>query len=415
MEDKKIRITVVEQRGSGGMIHYAYQLCTAFSNEGADVELITSHEYELGGFPHNFKVNRLMNLWSQNDTLLSTTPRNQLEVISRRIFWNFRRGLRAIRLITQWAKLTNYLIKTRPSITQFGSTEFPFEAFFMRRLKRHGLIISDICHEVESPETQNFFSRIKDKLNKLVYRSFNVVFLHGVNNQKKFISIFNFPAERTHTIVHGNEQIFPIPENLDKIAHTLKERYGIRDEHRVILFFGAITQYKGVDDLAQAFEQVYIENENARLIIAGMPTKHMDMKPLMQLINSLTSKDAIILDSRYLPMEEIAPLMSIVHVVAYPYTKSSQSGAIQVAYAFGKAVVATKVGGFPDVIEDGKSGYLALSKSPREFASALIKVINNPGVAEEMGSYAKHLSETRFAWEPIARDILDVYLRLYKP
>ena len=414
MEDKKIRVTVVEQRGSGGMIHYAYQMCTAFAKEGADVELITAREYELEDFPHNFKVNRLMNLWPQNDSLLSKTPRNQLEANARKIFWNVRRGFRALRLMMQWIKLTNYIIKTKPDVTQFGSTEFPFEAFFLQRLKRHRLIVSDICHEVETPEAHNIFTRIKDRLNKLVYESFTIIFLHGKSNQKKFTSFYAIPIERTHIIVHGNEQIFPASENLGGMARALKTQYGIHDEHRVILFFGAITLYKGVDDLVRAFEHVHAQNINSRLVIAGMPTKYMDMKPLMQLVDTLALKDAIIFDSRYLPMEEIAPLLSIAHVVAYPYTSSSQSGAIQVAYAFGKAVVATNIGGFPDVIEDGKSGYLVPVKSPREFADALIKIINNPRAAEEMGTYAKHLSETRFAWAPIARDILNVYSRLLK-
>lgn len=414
MEDKKIRVAVVEQRGSGGMIHYAYQLCTALANEGVEVELITAREYELEDFPHNFKVNRLMNLWSLNDPLLSKAPRNKLEIVAKKIFWAARRGARAIRLILQWIKLTNYIIKTKPDITQFGATEFPFEAFFLQRLKRNGLATSEICHEFESRDVRGFLANIKKRLNRLVFESFTVIFLHGETNRKKFLSFYNIPAERIYAIVHGNEQIFPAPPNLNEIAQKLKTQYQITDEHRVVLFFGTITPSKGVDDLVRAFAQVCMQNKNARLIIAGMPTKHMDMQALIQLIADLSINDYVIFDSRYLAMEEIAPLMSIAHVVAYPYVNSSQSGALQVAYTFGKAVVATNVGGFPDVVEEGKSGYLVPINSPRELAQALIKVIDNPSVAKKMGTYAKHLSETRFAWEPIAHDILAVYKNIYK-
>ena len=163
-----------------------------------------------------------------------------------------------------------------------------------------------------------------------------------------------------------------------------------------------------------AFAQVHAQNANARLVIAGVPTKHMDMQALLQLSADLALGDYIIFDSRYLAMEEIAPLMSLAHVVAYPYVNSSQSGALQVAYAFGKAVVATDVGGFPDVVEEGKSGYLVPIKSPRKLADALMKIVDNPRAAQKMGAYAKHLSETHFAWGPIARDILAVYKNVLK-
>src|SRR6185369_11268851 len=61
---KPLHIMVVEPRGTGGMIHYAYQLCTALSNVGAQVTLVTSTIYEMDDFPHNFTLCKQMKLWS---------------------------------------------------------------------------------------------------------------------------------------------------------------------------------------------------------------------------------------------------------------------------------------------------------------------------------------------------------------
>jgi glycosyltransferase involved in cell wall biosynthesis len=106
--------------------------------------------------------------------------------------------------------------------------------------------------------------------------------------------------------------------------------------------------------------------------------------------------------------------MELASVVVYPYHSITQSGALQAAYAFGKPVVATNVGGFPEAVEDGKNGFLVPPRSPRELAIAISKIINDPLRGKEMGAYSKHLSETRFAWEPIAGTILDVYSELLK-
>ena len=68
INDKPLRIMVVEPRGSGGMIHYAYQLGTALSKAGAQVTLVTADKYEMENYPHNFTVRKQMKLWSLTDS-----------------------------------------------------------------------------------------------------------------------------------------------------------------------------------------------------------------------------------------------------------------------------------------------------------------------------------------------------------
>ena len=85
---------------------------------------------------------------------------------------------------------------------------------------------------------------------------------------------------------------------------------------------------------------------------------------------------------------------------------------MQVAYAFGKPVIATRVGGLPDVVEEGRSGLLVSPQSPPELAAAIEKIIGNPDLAARMGAYARHLSETRYSWQPIAAKIMAVYWKM---
>ncbi len=410
-----MKIFVIEPRSAGGMIHYAYQLCQAMSAEGADVTLVTGQDYELQNYPHNFTVNRFLKLWPLSDPRLARPPRNKLESILRKIFWTARRGVRAIRLIYQLMRLTHYLVRSRPDVVQFGEVEYPFEGLFLQYMKWRGLKLAQICHEFESRETQGLMARLADRMKVIVFQSFDIIFLHGASNLNKFNSLYPMiPRERLHEIVHGNEQIFPQPSDVEAQRAAAQQKYGLNDANRLVLFFGTLTPSKGLPDLIKAFEGVSTHNPSARLLIAGMPTKYMDMNALFRQVEELHLRDAVIFDSRYLAMEEIAPLMFRADVVVLPYLNSSQSGAVQVAYSFGRPVVATNVGAFPDVIDDGLSGFLVPPASPRELGKAITTIINDKERAAEMGRYAKHLSETKFAWPPIARNILEVYARHIK-
>lgn len=408
--DKPLNIMVVEPRGTGGMIHYAYQLCTGLANAGAHVTLVTSTVYEMNDFPHNFVLRKQMNLWSTVESQ-ETDPnfgwvRSAISILYRKI----RRILRGIRLIIEWIRLVIFLVKAKPDIVQFGKIEFPFEAIFLSILKSNGLRLGQICHEFELREQgNNPLIRLSNQLYRWVYNTFSVILFHGESNQLRFLSLFNVPGYRLHNIEHGNENLFLAKKSNSVTADSLRKRYGIEPDAPVILFFGNLMPSKGIPDLIRGFALVQKKEKHARLMIAGNPSKFIDMDELRKLTSDLNIEHETIFNAHYIPMEEVAALMELSTAVVYPYLNSTQSGALQVAYTFGKPVIATKVGGLPEVVEDGKSGFLIPPASPDELAKAMLKFIDQPGLAQTMGAYAKHLSDTRFSWDTIARKILDIY------
>src|SRR5919107_4394251 len=110
MENHKLRLVLVEPNGSGGLIHYTYQLCTALANEGVDVTLITGREYELAHLPHNFQVDNFLDLWSLFDSQAGQTAHvNSWQRRWHKVRWTARRGQRAIRLLLAWVSLTRYV------------------------------------------------------------------------------------------------------------------------------------------------------------------------------------------------------------------------------------------------------------------------------------------------------------------
>lgn len=408
---KPMKIFVVEPRGGGGMIHYAYQLCNALSDHSADVTLVTALNYEMEGFPHKFRVQKMMNLWGRDNPLPAEASRNRPKMAMRKIYRSVRRGYRGIRLFFEWVKLTNYLLKEKPDIVQFGEIEFPFESIFLRYLRSKGLALSQICHEFEPRERGNsLLVRINNYLLKNVFGAFSIMFFHSKSNEARFNELYpDVTGARRVIIPMGNGQIFPVVRDPVHVKENLLQRYGFGANDPIVLFFGNITPSKGVPDLLHAFQKVYAKSDLVRLVIAGMPLKYINMSDLYELASTLGIQQVTKFDARYLPMEEVGPLMELARVVVFPYINSTQSASIQAAYAFGRPVVATRVGGLPDVVEDGMSGFLVEPNSPEEMARAILKIINDPVLAEKMGAYAKGLSETRFAWGPIAGMIASEY------
>jgi glycosyltransferase involved in cell wall biosynthesis len=406
-----MRICVVEPRSTGGMIHYAYQLCNALSDHVTEVTLVTAQNYELDSYPHKFRVHKLLNLWKRNDPSKVIQPRNKIQMILGTIHWNLRRVARGLRWYFEWIKLTNYLLKTRPDIVQFGEIEFPPESILLHFLKSRGLVLAEICHEFEPRETKTgFLWKIGNRLLRDAFKAFSVLFFHSKSNQVRFQELFpDIPHPRFHLIPMGNGLIFPAKANDPVTTDLMRERYGIKGDELVVLFFGNITPSKGVPDLIRAFAEVYAQNKQARLVIAGMPLKYIDVNSLIDMTSRLGIQSVTHFDTRYLPMEEVQPLMDLATVVVYPYINSTQSASIQAAYACGKAVIATRVGGLPDLIEDGASGLLVEPNCPEELGAAILQIINNPELAKKMGLRARELSETIYSWEPIAGNIANIY------
>jgi glycosyltransferase involved in cell wall biosynthesis len=405
-----MRIFVVEPTGQGGLVHYAYELCTGLSNAGADVTLVTADEYELNDCPHNFRVEKILHLWKIVDSrTIPARPRGVMAKAWRRAWWTGRRVLRFARLLGQWVRLTNYLIAEKPDIVLFGRFYFPGVSLFLRQLKRHGLILADVCHEYEFRDPS--LSRINALIDqttglfeKTVYKVFSAVFIHGEINRERFLAELEVSPERVHIIQHGVSSLF-----FSRARNVgLAERYGIEASDRVVLFFGNLRVSKGVPDLLRAFALIESDKYRAKLVIAGYPTQSVDLHELRELARNLDIERRTIFDIRYIPNDEVSELMHLAMVVVFPYLSATQSGPLMIAHAFGRPVVATSVGNFPEVVKDGSTGLLVPPASPPALAEAIAKILVAPDLAKKMGKNAKALAESLYSWNSIAKGILTV-------
>ena len=139
-------------------------------------------------------------------------------------------------------------------------------------------------------------------------------------------------------------------------------------------------------------------------MIAGPPQRRSQEGETQRGVRERGLEDAVAVNSRYLPNEEVRPLMELASFVVLPYTSATQSGVLHVAYACGRPVVATRVGGLPEVVEEGGTGRVVPPKDPAALADAIVAMLDDPEGTARMGERARHLAETRFSWASVARE-----------
>jgi glycosyltransferase involved in cell wall biosynthesis len=410
---RPLRVCVVEFLGHGGLVHYAYQMCSALSAGGVDVELITDRDYELESCPHTFPVVKLLNLWNPR-------PRGKVEwkdglqAKSARVF---RRASRAAAYYRAWVVLIRYILKNRPDIVQFGEIRFTTDFFPLAALRASGIRLADVCHNIApfnidaaskdvlktTPLHQRAFSRI--------YKLFDVIFVHSEVNRGEFLKLYGGDGSGICVIPHGNEGLFTADGQAGN-ADDRRKRLDIPPNAPVALFFGTLTKYKGLEVLIEAFREVVNSLPEARLVIAGFPNPDVDVEHLKKQIREYNLDSSVIFHLEYVPVEDVAAFFEISDVVVLPYLMIFQSGALQVAYSFGKPVVATAVGGLKEAVEDGKTGLLVPPRDSPALAKAIIEMLSDTIAASRMGARAKELSETVYSWESIARRVKDSYSKI---
>lgn len=158
-----------------------------------------------------------------------------------------------------------------------------------------------------------------------------------------------FPRERIHIMPHVNYRLWsagPLPE---PAAPPL-----------VVLFFGRILAYKGIDLLLDAFRR--LDSARFRLLIAGEGELPRIDAPNVEVENHFIADD------------ELGPVFQRAHVVALPYRAASQSGVAQMAFAFGRPVIATRVGALPEIVYDGENGLLVPAGDAAALAGAIERI-----------------------------------------
>jgi glycosyltransferase involved in cell wall biosynthesis len=182
--------------------------------------------------------------------------------------------------------------------------------------------------------------------------------------------------------------------------HEAREALGLRPEENVILFFGLVREYKGLKYLIEAMPRI-LASTDATLVIAG--EFYDDRERYVRLIKYLGIEHRIRLRDEYIPNEAVAAYFSAADLAVLPYVSATQSGIVQIAYGFERPVVTTNVGGLPEAVRDGRTGFIVPPEDSKALADAVIRFFQEDRAEE----FSRNIRAEReeFSWERMVEAI----------
>jgi starch synthase len=234
--------------------------------------------------------------------------------------------------------------------------------------------------------------KIPSFISGLSVRYADRIIVHGQKLKKEMMEKSNLPAENIHIIPRGVNSIY---------RRFVKSN--VREEDGLILFFGRIYEYKGLRYLIEAEPLITEKVPTAKIVIAGIGE---DIKEYLKM---MVHREKFIIYNQVIPSGMVAELFQRASLVVMPYIEASQSGIVPLAYAFKKPVVVTDVGSIPEVVDNGKTGYIVPPKDPKKLAEAIIDLLEDKEKRREMGENAYRKTEEELSWDTIAVKTIEVY------
>lgn len=233
------------------------------------------------------------------------------------------------------------------------------------------------------------------KLRSRFHRGFlrrvaNNVIVHGEVIKQETEAFMPWLKGKVHSVPHG-------------ILGSKARPFQADWQEGVILFFGRINKYKGLQYLVEAVELLQQRGLQVKALIAGTGPE------LASLRQRITGNSSFVLLEEYIPAEEVSSLFQRAQVVVLPYTDATQSGVAALALSHARPVIASDVGSIQEMVRPGVNGILVAPKDVGGLAEAIHQLLANRNEAVRMGERAHQLALTEFSWEAIAKKTTAVY------
>jgi glycosyltransferase involved in cell wall biosynthesis len=351
---------------------YDHALCTALARAGADVELITS-EFAYGSvpLPDGYSV--------------------------RELFYRNARGAPASR-----ARLISKALGHVPDMARYRrlarrADVVHFQWLALQWLDGHLLPAGPVvltAHDLLPREARPGQAWAQRHL----YERVSAVVVHSEHGRRQLVDGLGVDAEKVHVIHHGAFTHLTAQPDERGLPSELAAV-----ELPVVLFFGLLRPYKGIESLLEAWRGV----ARAELWIVGRP--RMAIEPLRAIAPA-----RVRFVPGFVPDAELPAYFRRADLIVLPYSRTErfdQSGVLATALAFGKPSVLSDVGGFPEVAATGAARLVA-PDDPDSLRAAINGLIEDPGARARMAAAARNAGAGPYSWDEAARRTLAMYERL---
>jgi glycosyltransferase involved in cell wall biosynthesis len=374
---------------------YDHALCRALAAAGTEVELFTSR-FAYGGTPapEGYERRELFYRLAHRGAASGRRSRSRqaLKLVEHvPDMLRYRHVARAADVVHfQWLTVQPLDVHLLPRRRPTGSKARP---------PRPKLVLT--AHDVLPREPRPGQLAAQRRL----YERFDAVVVHSEHGRGRLLELGVDP-DRVHVIPHGT-----LTHLADRSRETLafgsRPRFGqpagppaIETDRPVALFFGLLRPYKGLDVLLRAWRDI----DDAELWIVGMP--RMDLTRLLA-----DAPPSVRFVPRFIPDAELPGYFRRADLVVLPYLEADQSGVLFTALAFGKPLLLSDVGGFPEVAATGAARTVPAGDHAA-LGAALRELLADPAALAAMAERARAAAAGPFSWDAIARRTLELYRSL---
>lgn len=285
------------------------------------------------------------------------------------------------------AHIIRTIRKFSPNVVHFQNGHLFFN-LFLRWIKKFPLVIT--IHDPRQHLGDKESLITPQWLMDAGFRNADRAIVHGTELVSVVEGEIGIPKNRLHVIPHiaiGERKMKGVPS----------------DDGQTVLFFGRIWEYKGLDYLIRAEPAVTARFPGVRFIVGGRGENFDRYTQLM------VHPERFEVHNDWISDEERASMFSQASIVVLPYVEASQSGVIPIAYTYGKPVIATNIGGLPEMVEHGRTGLLVEPRDVDGLANSIVELLSNSDRRRQMGLAGKAKLDRECSASVVANQTLEVY------
>ncbi len=320
-----------------------------------------------------------------------------------------------LRVLAYYWRLLCYAFVARPKIFHIlwhNKFEFFDRTVLMGFYKLLGKRLVFTAHNVNAGKRDGNDSVWNQISLRSQYRLSDHIFVHTELMKLELEKEFKVDGEKVTVIPFGINNTLP---TTDLSSAEARKRLGLTDSEKVVLFFGNITAYKGLEYLVDALIPMIAEDRTYRLVIAGR-TKGAESywERIWKRISEAGVADRVLTRVEFIPDNEVEVFFKAADVLVLPYTEIFQSGVLFLGYSFGLPVIATDVGELRDSIVENRTGYVCKPKSVVSLAECIDAYFSSD-LCRELASRRSDIidfANKKYSWTRVGKMTEGVYRRL---
>jgi D-inositol-3-phosphate glycosyltransferase len=326
------------------------------------------------------------------------------------------RATKALRILKYYARLIAYAATARPKIFHIlwnNKFELFDRTLLLLYYKLFGKKLVFTAHNVNAGVRDSNDSWLNGLSLRIQYRLVDHIFVHTAKMKEELLRDFGVPAAKVSIIPFGINNTLP---NTDLASGEARKRLGLGARDKVILFFGNIAPYKGVEYLAAAWAELAPKISEARMIIAGRPREQdaLYWNDIRQTLAHGGWGDRVLQKIEYIPDADVEVYFKAADVLILPYTHIFQSGVLFLGYSFDLPVIAADVGSLKEEIIEGETGFVVPAKSAADLAGAIEEYFQSDLYQrlDQRRGKIRDFANERYSWSKVAAITISCYSKL---